>query len=516
MLVAALLTILALLLFAGGLILGGAVLWNRPSFREWVFHQSLAGPLPDPPDPRESALTTYPGPDPSATDVTSPADLYQPSKIWSAHLHLTADQWKALGPRRVPGLHGWLRPGDHAPILRNPAASRAGVAGVFGFDFPWSSAEFDLGGQAFTNVGLRFKGDGTFLDSRRTYRRPYKVDLDRRVHGRDFVGLTTLNLHNLVADRSFLADTLGYEFYREAGLPAPRTTFARLFLTIDGRWERRLLGLYLLVENPDADWIRNTFPATNTVLFKPTTLELFEDLGDDWEDYEAVYEPKTKVPEQPRQRLRELARLVSHASDTEFSDRVGDYLDLDRTARYFACETLLSNYDGIYSNGQNYLLWWDPRHGRFGFSPWDLDHSWGEFGWIGTARDREQASLFHPWVGKNRFLERLFAVDAFQDYYRGHLTEFLDALFVPERLHHRLDELASAIRPAIEEFSADRLQGFESAIEDPPTEPAEGAKPGRQGHVHNLKRFITARASSARDQLEGRSEGIPPRRNGAF
>ena len=141
--------------------------------------------------------------------------------------------------------------------------------------------------------------------------------------------------------------------------------------------------------------------------------------------------------------------LVSTANFRDFALKIGDYLDLDAAARFLATESLLANYDSILMNGQNFLLWFNPRTQRFGFSPWDLDHCWGEFPWVGSPKDREQASIFHPWVGSNLFLDRLFAVPDFKARYRREMTRLLDTLFIPDRLGRRIDELAAVIRPAV-------------------------------------------------------------------
>jgi spore coat protein CotH len=240
---------------------------------------------------------------------------------------------------------------------------------------------------------------------------------------------------------------------------------------------------------------------------------LFRDLGDDWKPYEEIYDPKTEVTEPQCRRLIELARLVTHADKAAFDATIGEWIDLDAFARFIACEALLSNYDSLFDNGQNFLLWLDPRTNRFGFSPWDLDHSWGEFGWIGTREQRERASLWHPWVGENRFLERMFAVEEFRQRYRRELGRLVDTLFLPDRLHRRIDELAAAVRPAVAEQSADRLRHFEHAVGAPSesTPSADGSRRRSSREGHQLKRFIAARRRKP-GQLEGRSEAIIVRR----
>ena len=487
------------------------LLFRSPTFRVWLFTTMMSRQARKPVEaPREPSLspeeavrlTT------NALALRAASELFRTTNVWAAHLRFSSNQWVALGPKHVPPMADFMRP-DGTILLRNTNASRAGVAGVFGFDLPWSRGELVFGSATFTNVAVRFKGNGTFLGGLRSYKRPFKVDLDKHAKSQRLAGRSTLNFGNLSADLSFLSDALAYEFFRQAEVPAPRTAFARLLLTIDGQFEERLLGLYVLVENPDASWTREQFGTADVALFKPVTYELFHDLGGDWTAYAGIYDPKTKTTTQQQRRVIEFARLVTHASDTEFAARVGEFLDLDEFARFLACEVMLANYDGILNTGQNYFLYLDPRTDRFGFIPWDLDHSWGEFPFVGTAEERVLASISRPWLGENRFIERMLAVQSFRERYRSELARLLETRFVPERLNRRLDELATVVRPFIAEESSKRLAQFDLAVSDRFTEgPRDGNPFDANRPVFQLKRFFAARAASVREQLEGKSEGV--------
>jgi hypothetical protein len=491
--------------------LSGFLLFRSPTFRMWLFaaimsrqvHGQLEGLREPNLSPEETALLTT-----NALALRSAAELFATTNVWSVHLHFTSNQWAALGPKRVPPMPDFLQP-DGTILLRNTKASRPGVAGVFGFDLPWSRGSLAFGDSTFTNVAARFKGNGTFLGAVRSYKRSFKLDLNKHGKSLGLAGRTTLNFGNLSADLSYLSDALAYEFFREAGVPASRTAFARLLLTIEGRFPERLLGLYVFVENPDAEWAREQFGVEGVALFKPVTYELFKDLGADWKAYSGIYDPKTKTTPKHERRVIDLARLTTHASEDDFAARIGEFLDFDAFARFLACETILANFDGILNTGQNYLIYLDPRTDRFGFIPWDLDHSWGEFPFAATADERERASIWHPWLGENRFLGRVMGVLAFRDRYRAEMERLLSTQFVPERLSRRLDELAAVVRPFIAEESAHRLAQFELAVSDRFTEgPRDGNPFDANRPVFQLKRFFHARATSVREQLDGRSEGV--------
>jgi len=502
--------VLFLLLTLMGFSLWG--LFQVPAFQGWFFTRMIE--LTPPATPEETPgkpgiRPVYAGPVADGHQAKSAADVHGVTNFWNIHLSFTGSEWEGIQYRRVPPVRDWLGP-DGQPTLRNPKASRNGLAGVLGFDFPWSAGDVEFGGVVLTNVGIRFKGNGTYLSAVRSYRKSFKLDLDRNVKGQSLAGRTVFNLGNLSADFTCLSDTLGYEFFREAGVPSPRTTFARVFLSIAGVETNRLLGPYLMVENPDAEWAREVFGAPGVALFKPVTMELFSDLGTNWADYKGIYDPKTPVTREQEARVMEMAAFVTHADDEEFGRRIGAYVDLDETARFLACEVLLSNYDGFLSNGQNFLFYLDPRSNRIGFIPWDLDHSWGEFPFVGTADQRERADIWQPWVGSHRFLERLMAVEDFRQRYRAALGALLETRFVPARLDRRVEELGAAMRPLIAEWSTNRLARFDVAVSAVPgVGPRDGKGPMDPDRATwQIRRFVRARFESVRGQLDGAVEGV--------
>jgi DNA-directed RNA polymerase specialized sigma24 family protein len=442
----------------------------------------------------------------NAKSVRSARDLYQTTNIWTAHLKFSRGQWEALEPERIGALPHFLQP-DGTALLRNPKAQRSGLAGVLGWDFDWTHADFEFSSVVFTNVAVRFKGNGTYLGSLFGWKRPFKVDLNKFVQGQKLGGADELTFNNLVGDHSFMSDALAYEFFRDAGVPAPRTAYAWLTVSVEGKWDRNPLGLYVMVEPVDAAFLAERF-SKKTPLFKPVTYQLFEHLGDDWSAYAAIYDLKTKATAEQQRRVIEFARLVSFANDADFAERLGDFLDLDEFARFVAGEVLLSCYDGIFSTGQNFYLYLDPRSNKFGFIPWDMDLAWGGFFLLGTTKERERASIWHPWVGQNRFLERVMAVAEFRQLYRTHLEDFSARLFVPERLNQRIDEMAAVLRSPIAAESDFRMDKFEQAVGRKPVKPSPGNAHGADRPAHQLKHFIEKRSTSVRQQLDGKSKGM--------
>lgn len=466
--------------------------------------------LAEPAQPWEPTRATTP----AVAAVAQRADeLYQTGRIWMAHITFSQTEWAKVQPNRVPPVKDLLGQ-DGTVTLRNPKAQRNGIAGALGFDYDWASGSCEVGGVRFTNVAIRMRGNGTYLSARHKSKNSWKVDLDKFQSDQGWKDLKTLNFLNMIEDRSYMHDALGYEIFASAAVPTPRTSYAWMTLSVDGQWTRKPLGLYLLVENVDSRFGVARFGSKKTAIFKPVTPTLFKDLGNDWAAYQPVYDPKTKISTQHEQQVIRFSQLLTHAGDEEFVRRVGEFLDLEEFARFMAALVLVANYDSLLSYGQNYYMYLDPRTEKFGFIPWDLDQAWGSFPHFGSAAARERNNLWHPWIGPNRFLERVFQVPEFQRLYRQALDQLLTRSFVPESLGRRIDEIAGQIRPAVAAESKFRLRLFDQAISDQwlPGERDGGDGPGRP--VHQLKRFISQRAKSARQQLNGRSRGVQLEANG--
>jgi len=443
----------------------------------------------------------------SAAAVRGAGDFYRTTNIWSAHLDFSREQWAALQPAEVEPLPHFFQP-DGTVLLRNPAAQRSGLAGVLGLDFHWTTGSFELGKVKFATVDVREKGNGTYLGSLSGNKRAFKVRLDRTVKDQRLGELREFNFNNLVNDFSFVSDTLAYEYFRDIGVPAPRTAFAYLDVSVAEQWNWKPLGLYVMVEPVDGAFAATRFGSSRVPIFKPVTYDLFANLGRDWSSYAPIYDLKTRATDAQRERMMAVAALVSEAADSEWTVRAAEWLDLDETAKFFAGQVLLANYDSLFSTGQNYYLYLTPGSNRVAFIPWDLDLAWGGFFLLGTTLERENASVWHPWVGRNRFLERLFALEGFRTRYRAELERQLSEHFVPARLGARLDELVRIVRGPVAAESSFRLDKFEQAVGLRPTViPPGEERRGADRPAYSLKRFFERRAHSVRQQLDGKEPG---------
>ncbi|MBS0266086.1 MAG: CotH kinase family protein, partial [Planctomycetes bacterium] len=214
---------------------------------------------------------------------------------------------------------------------------RNGIASVIGFEFDYVHADLEIAGKTIADVAVRYKGNGTFLELGDNPKRSLKIAFDKFQKGQKLAGVTTLNLQNNVTDVSYMNEVLAYRLFRDAGVPAPRTTYAQVYITVAGQFEQRYFGLYSVTENVDSDFANSRFaPSQKGVFFKPVTPQIFADLGADWAPYNQLYDPKSKPTDEQKRAITELCRLATQADDREFTSRIGQFIDLPELARYMA------------------------------------------------------------------------------------------------------------------------------------------------------------------------------------
>ncbi len=384
---------------------------------------------------------------------------------------------------------------------------RNGVAPLVGVNVTEVRADLEFEDQIFKNVNVRYKGNGTLMDSREHLKRPLKIDLNDGYKGRNIAGITKLNLHNLITDTTFMNDAVAYRLFRDAGLPGPRTAYAKVYITVSDSLEKQYLGLYALVENVDNNFALDRYGTKKGALFKPAVGNFFEYLGDDWQDYIRYYDPKTPLSKEETDRFIETCKFVTFSSDEEFSSQVESYFDLDNFAKFMAMIVLIDDLDGIIGPGQNTYLYLHSDTRKISFISWDHDHSFGQM--RNSQEVRERLSIHKPWMYDNLILTRMFSEEKFITRYHHYLKVFNDSLFTYDRIMTQINELAPIIRPAIQEESEEMLRVFDQKV---------GWNAGDPDYIDSaeymdpkpLMAFVKPRHQSVNAQLKGLDEGLEP------
>src|SRR5262245_38514611 len=184
-------------------------------------------------------------------------DVFGQTRVWTVHLTIPATEYKAMQP--PGGGFGFGGGPGGPPQPRARKDMRESERNLIGTELPWVQGEITADGKTYKKVGLRYAGDVTYFASAQGLKRPLKVEF-KRFGGQQFHGLTSLQLHSMPLDPAKAREALAYSVFRAAGVPAPRTAFAEVTLTVPGKYDKEYLGLYTLVENVDRRFLADRFP----------------------------------------------------------------------------------------------------------------------------------------------------------------------------------------------------------------------------------------------------------------
>lgn len=278
------------------------------------------------------------------------------------------------------------------------------------------------GGQAF-KVLLHVKGGaGSYrsIDDKPGL----TVKLEEGPSDVSFHGLKKFHLNNSVQDGSFLSEWLCSGLFRSAGVPAGRTAHA--LVTLNGRQ----LGLYVVVENVNRDFLRRYFRNTQGNVYGQSPNA-------------DVTEALEKVGGRDVAQYQDLRALASAARERDLArlrERLPQVLDLERFVSFVAVETLLDHWDGYTFNVKNYLVYHDLDTGRMVFIPHDMDQ---------VLRDSNRPIVPRPVGIVSAAILRIPEV---RQRYLARFREITTNFFVPAVLNAQIDARLAQLLPVLEAY----------------------------------------------------------------
>src|SRR5262245_46158785 len=335
-------------------------------------------------------------------------------------------------------------------------------------------------------------------------------------------------------DPSVLREALAYDVFRHAGVPASRTAFARVFITVPGKYEHEYAGLYTVVEQVDGTFLKARFGEKSGLLLKPERVNGLPYLGDNWAAYARQFEEKTGTKSKATKRFIAFVRLLNLARDAEFARQIDSFMGMDEFLRFLAVQAVLANLDSPLLTGHNYYLYLNSATDKLAWIPWDLNEAFGGFMGGGRADDMMDLSIHKPFTRRNRLAERILALDGATEKYDAILRGLIATNFTAPRLGEEMDAAAKAIREAVKQDRSLSLAQFERHLSENPgpaphgdglpirrgIEPGFGPPRGGPDHPGGgrgpmgpkplLRPFVTKRIESIQAQLAGTREGYVP------
>ena len=294
------------------------------------------------------------------------------------------------------------------------------------------SCTFKEGGRTYTNVAVRLKGVGSFRPIDQKPGLSFKFN--KYVPKQEFYGLSRIALNNSVQDPSYINEELCTQLFRDIGVPAARVTHAWVHLN------SRDLGMYVLVEGINKDFLRHNFKSDAGNLYEAYTQDLDQDLDqDNGEDIS-------------QSDLRALAKAAQEPNANERWERLNKLLDADRFISMMAGEILTIHWDGYWINRNNYRIYHDPVTDRMVMFPHGMDNMFQQptWSWRPTMSGLLTRAVLLTSEGQRRYRDRISSV--------------LTNEFRAEILTKRVAEIAARLRPIMAERNSSGLKDWEQQV----------------------------------------------------
>lgn len=277
----------------------------------------------------------------------------------------------------------------------------------------------------YSNVGVHLKGGaGSY---RNVDDRPgLTLKFDKFAPGQTFHGLEKLHLNNSVQDPTLMSENLGNALFREAGVPATRVTYARVWIN------DRDMGVFVLKEGFDDAFLRRFFENPKGTLYEGGFLR----------DIDGGMPERVNKARKDPSKISALIAASREGDPAARKKKLDAVLDVDRFLSFMAMEALTAHWDGYCPQVNNYRVYHDPARDRLVFVPHGTDQLFQQVGFA---------------LLPNRGMVARAVTDAPDDRfaYLDRVADLRQKVFTPERLGKLLDEISARLAPAMADAGPD-------------------------------------------------------------
>jgi spore coat protein H len=246
--------------------------------------------------------------------------------------------------------------GTNAPIrVFNVEVSSNELAGLKKEARSYARGTIKEGTNVLRDVGIHLKGNGSFqgLDAKPSF----VTKFDRYVPDQKYFGLNKIMLNNSAQDGTLLAEMMAGWLFRDANVPSPRITHARV--TFNGRD----LGMYFVAEAENKDFLKHWFKNHEGSLYEAYLADIDSQMDQDNGDDTSQAD------------VKQFAAVTKMTNIVERWNKLPTVLDVDRYVSHLVCELFVAHTDGYAMNKNNYRIYRNTDTGRFTFIAHGMD--WG-------------------------------------------------------------------------------------------------------------------------------------------
>lgn len=319
------------------------------------------------------------------------------------------------------------------------------------------------GETAYNDVGIHLKGGaGSFqpFDAKPAL----TLNFDKFVKKQKFHGLDKLHLNNSVQDPTYMSESLSGSIFRDAGVPAPRCSNARVWVN------NRDLGFFVLLEGFDHVFLRRHFSNWYGTVYDGA-----------FGDIDANLKKLSNDDRPPLSDVKALLEATREPDAAKRRKRVSELLDVEEFLNYMACEAITSHWDGYTGNRNNYRLYHDPTTDKIVFMAHGMDQMFGDSYTLTPMNAILPRVLLETPEDRAAYLERL--------------KKLREKAFQPDVLIARVNLMSSRILPVLREMNENAAREF------------EGQARGLIDRVNNRAKWIDRALGVQPEQLKFAADG---------
>lgn len=297
----------------------------------------------------------------------------------------------------------------------------------------------------------------------------FGLDFPQYRDGQRFAGKEKLVLKWFKDDAAYAREIYSYDLFRRAGVwAAPRASYCRVTIKVDGDADAANYGVYAMIESVDEDYIasrQNDWgmgvgylwkggydTSGHNANFVSTASMGVENVEMDASQSEYfAYDLKTRKNEiaAAKAGLTDFITQLNSRTGNDFKQWIAQQMDVDLFLKTYAVNVMVGMWDDYWVNGNNFYFYF-AGNGKAYFIPYDYDNT------LGTSQLMPNSGTRDPlaWGSSTTapLITKLLAISDYRQKYKDYISELIDpanGLFAAAASKARIQQWHAMISPYV-------------------------------------------------------------------
>lgn len=312
----------------------------------------------------------------------------------------------------------------------------------------WVPVDIESDGQIWRDVGIRMKGNASLQTAwtSGSHALPFRINTDKfedslpLTKDQRFHGFKKIGFFNLQQDTTGIRGAVAGEIFRQFGIPAPISVPVRITLKFGDTTKE--VGVYEMLEIPDAPFLKRNFGNSSGNLYKPLS-KLDQFVESEWADDDV---PGNR--DDAKDLINTINSPLRTTNATQWKQSLERIIDVQGFLRWLAASTAIMNWDAYGSLAHNYYLYSDSGSFRFityDFG-WSFDYQMAQVGIVSRTSvwyDGTAGGMMN--LGPFPLVKNLLADRDYCESYRRYMTEVIAGPASVASFQAKVDKYASWI-----------------------------------------------------------------------